>query len=342
MRDLLAEYEKKYLLSKSRILSEIDEWLLYVFYLENDNLQLRTTYNSPIRDKSDYDDSPSFSIFERSRGNDICEFKWKDSAKNIHGNIFELLERMFNIDSQEVLQLINRDFCILDDSKEVKVNRIVSRPAKKSETRIRIKAKEFTKEAYEFWNQYYVTKELLEWKQVKLVEYIWYSDEQQAPYSIPKGELVFAYPEYNKKYKTWHYQIYSPLNKDKQYKFRNCLRHNMLYGNNHLEFKTDTLIITKSNKDILVLKLLGYEAVSPRSETTPIKQKYIDWYKERYSRLVLLYDNDLAGKQAAALYDLDSIFIPEESLCKDISDYIKKFGVENTKELMRNLLCGKI
>lgn len=331
--DLLEEYHRQFIITKSRVLQEVDEFTLFAFYLGYVP-ELRTTYRSPIREK---DDSPSFSIFENTRSKKEVDYLWKDSALNKSGTIFELLELMFNISSEEVLQLINNDFAILDDSKEVKVTKIVPKPVTKHTTRIRIKSKLFSSEGLGFWSKYGIDLELLNWKQVKEVEYIWYSDEQEVPHSCNK-ELTFAYPEYNRKYKTWHYQIYIPLTKDKQFKFRNDLSHNMLYGNNHLEYKTELLVITKSNKDILVLKKFGYESIAARSETTPIKLKHIEYYKTRYKRLVILYDNDEAGVQAASIYDLPSVIIPIESGCKDISDFLEKYGEEESRKLLNKLL----
>lgn len=337
--DLLEEYNRKYIITKERVLQEVDEWLLYVFYLENDDLQLRTTYTSPIRDKEDYDSTPSFSIFERSRGNDICEFKWKDSAKNIHGNIFDLLCRMFSIDEKQVLEKINYDFCILDESSEVKVNRIVQRPVKKSDSKIRIKSKQFTKEGLEFWSKYGITEELLSWKQVKEVEYTWFSDSQEAPFSI--RELMFAYPEYNYETLRWHYQLYCPYSKE--FKFRNDLYENQIYGWNHIKQLSDTLVITKSNKDIICLKKFGIEAVSPRSETTRIKDKTVKLLQSKYKNVYTLFDNDEAGEKAALDYDLPSLFIPKESGCKDFSDFLKMYGERDSEQLLKELgICGKI
>ena len=76
--DLLEEYNEKYVLSKSRILSEVDEWTLYYFYLGIEDLTTRTTYNSPIRDD---DSNPSFSIYENTRRN---RFSYVLSCEALH------------------------------------------------------------------------------------------------------------------------------------------------------------------------------------------------------------------------------------------------------------------
>lgn len=333
--EILEEYSKRFILSKSRILSEVDEFTLYHYYLTEalgiKNLELRTTYHSPIRTK---DDSPSFSVFQNTRSKKEVEYLWKDSALNVGGDLFELLEKMFNISSLEVLELINTDFCILDDSKEVVVRPIVKKPALKYDSRIRIRSKPFTKEALDYWNSYYIPKELLDWKQVKLVEYLWFNDEQQYP--IKPKSLTFAYAEYNFKYKDWRYQIYSPFEK-KEWKFRNNLSQNQIYGYNHIKYDTDKLIITKSNKDIICLKKFGIAAVSPRSETTRIKDKTVKLLQSKYKFVYSLFDNDETGKKSALSYDLPSLFIPEISGYKDFSDFLQGEGEIRSKELLKEL-----
>ena len=329
--NLLDQYSYENTLSKERILELVDEYTLYCFYLDFEP-ELRRAYSSPLHK----DEKPSFSVFESN--NSLYDYLWKDNAKNVSGGIFKLIMLLYGYNTyEEVYTRIAEDFEL-----DIKSNIVVGstkiinkeRPLPKPITRIRIKSKPFSKEGLEFWKQFYITEDLLNWKQVKEVEYVWYNDEQAYPFKCK--ELTFAYPEYNTKYKSWHYQIYSPYSID--YKFRNDLIGNQLYGNNHLEFKTNELIITKSNKDILVLKLLGYESVAARSETTPIKQKHLDWYATKYSKLIVLFDNDVPGIQAASLYNLPSIIIPVDSGCKDISDYIKQAGIYATKELLINIL----
>lgn len=338
MDSILEAYQNKFVLSKNRVLSEVDEWLLWVYYIQElvgtKELQLRITYNSPIRDIEDYDSSPSFSIFENTRSKKECSYLWKDGAKNLSGDIFELLSKVCSISEYEVLSMISNDFAIMDDSKEVKAITIVQRPASKLDSRIRIKSKPFTKEALDYWNSYYIPKELLDWKQVRLVEYLWFNDEQQYP--IKPKSLTFAYAEYNFKYKDWRYQIYSPFEK-KEWKFKNNMSQNQIYGYNHIKYDTDKLIITKSNKDIICLKKFGIAAVSPRSETTRIKDKTVKLLQSKYKFVYSLFDNDETGKKSALGYDLPSLFIPEISGYKDFSDFLQGEGEIRAKELLKEL-----
>jgi hypothetical protein len=231
--------------------------------------------------------------------------------------------------------MISNDFAILDDSKEVKVTKIVSRPVSKPEIRIRIKSKSFTKEAYEFWNQYYVTERELIFNRVQLVDYVWFNDEQQFPYKVK--ELMFGYPEWNHETSRWHWQLYCPYSKE--FKFRNDLLENQIFSWNNLIFdESSNLVITKSKKDVICLNSFGVQAVSSRSESTKIKDKTVRLLQESYKNTLLLYDNDLAGLKAVEHYPtLESVIIPIDSGEKDFSDFLKKYGRRESKQLLREL-----
>lgn len=336
MDELLDEYNNQYVLTKERILLEVDEFTLYYFYLEIPDLTIRKTYTSPIRNQiGDYDESPSFSIFENTRSKKQVEYLWKDSGKNLSGDIWLLLSLMFSIPENEVLSMISNDFCILEDSKEVITKRIdVVRPSKSS-TRIRIKSKNFTKEAWDFWNRYYIGERELRFNRVQLVDFVWFNDEQECPFQVK--ELMFAYPEYNWETNRWHYQLYCPYSKE--FKFRNDLSENQIFSWNNLIFDNSAnLVITKSKKDVICLNSFGIQAVSARSETTRIKEKTIINLQESYKKVILLYDNDRAGLEAISQYpSLESVIIPLESGHKDFSDFLKAEGRVKAKELLISL-----
>jgi hypothetical protein len=56
----------------------------------------------------------------------------------------------------------------------------------------------------------------------------------------------------------------------------------LIHGSTGLTYTSDTLIITKSLKDVMVLNELGYEAISPMAENVIISEELINSYKEKY------------------------------------------------------------
>lgn len=109
--------------------------------------------------------------------------------------------------------------------------------------------------------------------------------------------------------------------------------------------ETDTLIITKSMKDVMVLKRLGYNSIAPQAEGHNLPKELMELIKLTYDNIYLLYDNDSAGKEAskttAEKHDLKEIFIPDHLSYKDISDFIKGEGVDTAKLLIENLISDE-
>jgi hypothetical protein len=155
---------------------------------------------------------------------------------------------------------------------------------------------------------------------------MWMYADQEVPIS-PRG-LCFAYREIDK------YKIYQPH--DLEFKFRNNYPNHFIEGFHQLKFKSDLLIITKSRKDVMCLYELGYEAVSAKSENTVIPIEYINHFKKRYKRIVVLFDNDMKHKGDA--YEFDKIYVPIESGEKDVTDFRRRYGHESTVQMMKDIL----
>ena len=101
------------------------------------------------------------------------------------------------------------------------------------------------------------------------------------------------------------------------------------------------LKITSSLKDIMCLDEFGYnvELIAPDSENTMIKPHIIENLKNKYKKVITLFDNDTAGKNAIdkykELYNLDGTTI---SLSKDPSDAVKNYGWEKVHDELKSLL----
>lgn len=329
MSDMVGNYLRARTLSKEAILEAVDEYSLYCFYLGFDP-ELKTRYSSPLREG---DEDPSFSIFENWY--EPCEFRWKDSARGISGDIFDLIAWLYpSLDFRsKVFAKIDQDFNLgLTQGEKVHADKVKlkDRPVDKPVTNIRIiPLKEFSLEAVAFWSSFGISVNTLNLYKVYQVQYLWMNDFQEVPIA-PKG-LCFAYQEIDK------YKIYQPY--DQEFKFRNNYPHTFIEGFHQLRYESDTLIITKSRKDVMLLHELGYEAVSPKSENTVIPIEYIKYFKKRYKRVLILFDNDMKHKGDA--YEFPKIYVPLETGEKDITDYRKKFGHDLTAQLMKELVNAR-
>ena len=318
--NILEEYEASNPLSESVLLEDIDEYEIYKFYL-GFYPELRTGYNSPLRKG---DESPSFSLFTNLSG--PCEYRWKDSGYKggLHGDIFKLVKIMFNLSSnvqaiKKIRQDINKEDYGITSGKII----LMDRPIDKGQTIITVKSKEWTEEGLKFWTSYGITKATLDYFNVTEVK--WF--QMNATQIFPR-ELCFAYREMSK------YQIYQPYNPD--YKFRNNYDDKIVMGFHQLKYKQDTLIITKSKKDVMALYEAGFESCAARSENTIIPTPFLNYFDTKYSRKIVLFDNDMKGSED--IYWDKKIYIPISTGCKDFSDFTKKYGVEVGKKLINSLI----
>ncbi len=316
------------LLSERSIVEAVDEYTLYCFYLGFEP-ELRKSYNCPFRD----DDKPSWSLFETKFTDSTCEYRWKDSGAGLSGDVFTLVQHLYGLSSRtaavgRIREQISTGFSEEQREEQGKIT-INKRPQDHGSTSINIRARCFSESGLGFWARYGISATTLTNYQVQEVELISLRNDDMAQPIIvyPKG-LCFAYRVIDK------YKIYQPYSAD--YKFRNNYTEKMIEGFFQLEYKQDTLIITKSLKDVMVLNTLGYEAVSARSESTRVPEEYLRYFEQHYRKIVILFDND--GKHNGHLYPYSKVFVPVSSGAKDISDYRKLHGEEKTRELLRELL----
>jgi hypothetical protein len=107
-------------------------------------------------------------------------------------------------------------------------------------------------------------------------------------------------------------------------------------GFQQLTYTSDTLIITKSMKDVMCLRSFGYEAVSPRSENTPLPEQAIGYFNVKYKRKFILFDNDM--KHRGDWYPYPQVYVPIESGSKDISDFTRDHGPQAASELLQTII----
>ena len=339
--DPLEELLLQEVVNEERLLGLVDEYQLLSHYL-GFAPELRTPYLSPIRGEG----KGSFSLFSSTRSPGVCEFLWKDSGNGQSGNVFKLVQLLYSLSSkQEVFKQIDRDFHLDlfpgNDYGETPIPcQCTTKPIPKAPAQIRIKSREFTREALQYWEGYGIGVDLLTQYRVSQVSHFWTQPHQLEPYTS-KG-MMFSYGIGNK------YKLYQPHNPD--LKFLNNLDPYMMEGWLQLPIgKLDLLILTKSMKDCLTLRSLGYWGIAGRSESTPIPQTQLDLIQGKARRVVTLFDQDTKGPenwgqlhvQKYAHMGWDNIAIPiplAQQGSKDISDNYKLRGREHSLDLLHHLL----
>lgn len=193
----------------------------------------------------------------------------------------------------------------------------------------------WTKEQLGWWKQYNVTKENLEFHNAAAIKFFHMHkvvNGVEKNMVFENNPLTFGYFD-----RTGDpYKIYRPGTKMKFIKIKKYVQ-----GYDQLT-NAKNLLITKSLKDVMAFKSLeidGWNAISPDSENVMLPTTIFEEMASRHKKILVLFDNDIAGKKAAGKYkeqfNLNNI---QPELSKDISDSIFDFGESVVKLKLLQLL----
>lgn len=327
----LEESEK---ISKDLILSRISEEQIMAFYL-GINLNSKKLFKSPLRK----DKNPTCSLF-RNKSNTLI---FKDFATGQYLNCFEVVMTLFNCNFYEALKIIANDFGI-KSSNNLKKNRgkVISKDIKvveKEFSKIQVEIQDFTELELKWWNKYGISLDILKKFNVYSCKNVWLNGNLML--KSQQNFPLFGY--YGKKYQgneLW--RIYMPKTKN-GFKFMGNWPSNKIQGYDQLPKKGKLLIITKSQKDNMVLYSLGLSSISPCSETQFISDTMLEELKQRFENIIVLFDNDLVGikfmnKIKKEHPELLYTWIPRKYGAKDISDFYKLYKRTATLNLIKSFV----
>lgn len=325
-------------ISNRELLSLISEKEIYEYYL-NESLKEGKLYNCPFH--KDGTPSMGFRLMESGMLIHRC------FACSERGSAINFVSKIKSLRStQEAINLIYRDLYLslggpvspLTTPKE----RVPSQGFTTEDNTVIIPVKQpFTLADYRYWQQYYISlNTLLEYRISSCKEvYIKKIKENKtslfAEYS--NTNPIYCYEIGNK------HKIYRPLNPSKKFKWCSTSKSNDIQGLEQLSKRGNLLIVTSSMKDLLVLKLFGYDAIALGGEGNRIPAKILDYLYACFKRIIVFYDNDEAGlkygEKFASDIEAPYIYIPiEYEDTKDISDFIKKYSREQTRSLLTKLI----
>lgn len=303
-------------LTASYLVSKINQTDIWFYYT---GLTPETTgiYKNPAR----YDPNPGCRFFEQSGYWWLTDFA---RGKKVY-NCFTILKEMYNIPYPKVLEMVYEDFLGKGNDINYKTDYIYVPKAIKVERTIDCRLQPYTKQDIEYLKSFYLTASICKRHNVYSVEMYWIDGIQK--YSYRNNDPCLGYFEEGK-WKLYHYRR-------TEYRFISNINSSMLQGMAQLSYKTDSLIITKSKKDVMVYDRLEYEAVAPHSEALSKWEMHIPTLEQKYKYIFLNFDNDEPGVLAASTVIekypfMIPLFIPKESNEKDISDYIRSYGIEKT------------
>jgi len=310
-------------ITKDIILHKTNSYEILNHYLKpyhnKHNLKQGENISNPFL--SEKQKTPSFNIYVALPSH---EWRYKDFATGEDGSCFDLVINLFHIDFSAALKKIAVDFGInYSQNKNIETKTY------------NIKRRDFTESEFQFWSKYGITKEVLtQFKVVTLSEYSFKSkDDKMLTFKSNSDKFIFAYEN-----DSWT-KLYKPLD-EKQYKFQylGAKEPNFIFGWKQLPEKGEMLFITGGEKDVMSLASKGFNAISLNSETANIDEVKLNELKQRFKKIIVLYDNDQTGItqsiKLSQIHKLCRIELPPISNNgKDISDFLKESGsIENLLE----------
>ena len=312
-------------INKDYILQRCSQEQLYEFYIGDCIIGGRI--NSPLRK----DDCPSFSLFYNRKG----DIYWKDFGSGKYGGIWNLVMELYGLTYYQAIVQVYKDM-ILGMSPIQSTIDINSYKRERKSNVITVEYRDYQKYDEEYWfNKYGITKRLMKLFNVYTVQGVYINNNKL--WENNKYKPIYQYLFSDNSFK-----VYRPLN-DKSYRWSGNAKSNIIMGWDALPSgNLDRIIITKSLKDVMVYRTLGYYAVSPISEGTYLSEEQLNLIKSKTDNIIVSMDYDLCGVRSTKYYrDLgfDFFFVSTDRVDKsekDISDYLNKNGFNSTIELLNN------
>ena len=287
-------------------------------------------FRSPLRD----DKNPTCAFYRNKRGDLIM----KDFGSSFCGNFISVVMTKFQCSYAQALQIIGNDFGIIH--KNFKVNKpelayTGNKMDESSQAIIRVEIREFAPYELAWWKSFGISKETLKKFNVYSCKNIWLNDHLFHLES--SNQHIYGYYG-GKTDGVERWRIYYPQRK--KYRFLSNWSSLQIQGMKQLPETGDILVITKSMKDLMLFYELGVTAIAPNSENIFITENQYNRLKERFKNIIVFYDNDLPGIQGLQRIkhqypDIKVAFIPRKYNAKDISDFYKTYGKEETQKLIK-------
>lgn len=301
-------YQLRSILSPDEIFQRYSQESLMEFYL-GIPVDFDMLVCSPLRD----DRSPTAGFAYSKSG----RLFFRDFSGHFYGDVFEVVKFRYGCEYIEALERISDDVI----NERITKSNVVYEGEKRRRS-IKVTARKLDDYDVLYWSKYGITPELLTLGKVTGLKLAWVESSIVFRSSITNPGFLYVFAHGIK--------CYMP-------------RHRVRFLANTLELQRlplketgKTCIITKSYKDVLTCYSLGYHAVAPQSESTPITEPQRKLVEERFEKSILLYDNDepgiLNGERESQRLGIPSFYLEG---AKDISEYRQKYGREAAIDVLK-------
>jgi hypothetical protein len=281
----------------------------------------------------------------RKDDNPTCEYRYAndklyfiDYSGDFSGDCFDAIQRMYGINYYQALQVVAQRFNLADTSISVSKQpvSIVSKDSFKSYRTIEIMVRDWNDNDFHYWNKFEIDLKTLQFFNVYPCRYVFID-----------GEVVYRYfdtdPAYAYRFDIGKYKVYFPFRTRMESRFLSNTTH--IQGLNQLPSSGNTLILTKSMKDIMVLRRFGFFSIAFQSETIIPKPEDIEQFLSNWKRIFSFYDFDRAGIKSSnkmrKLYGIKPIFLTNGRFntydygAKDPAEFVEKHGKNQAFKLIK-------
>lgn len=282
--------------------------------------------------------SPSHKDTNPSCGIDLNKGIFRCFGCDVKGDGITYVMTRYSLRYMEALAVINNDMGLgLGATSSISPKKVVREfiearsYSEEANSVIRVRKRKWEiKDKYFWYKKYGINIPILKLFNVNPIDFMWVNDSM----INLQGKAAYSYYQGNGKYK-----IYQPYNK--RFKWISNTKKDDIQGWNQLPKSGNLVVITKSLKDVMCYYLLGISAIAPVSESVIVSEDIIAELKERFTHIVLNYDYDYRGitssNKMKKKYNIPTLFFTPEYGAKDLSDYIKNNGLNNTRLLIERL-----
>lgn len=288
--------------------------------------------HSPLR----MDNKPSFSLYSK----DGQSVGYTDFSTREHGDIYDLLGKMWHCSYREVIKRIKNDFgehVALGTSARRSYGRASIRTS--SSIDLQCKVREWQKHDLEYWGQYGISLKWLKKADVYPISHkIVIKDEKSFVFGADK--YAYVYVEFKEGKTTL--KIYQPYNKN-GFKWANRHDKSVISLWTKVPSFGDRVCICSSLKDALCLWAnTGIPALAIQGEGYGMSETAVNELKRRFKKVYICLDNDEVGlkdaKHLAEKTGFTNVVLPEFEGGKDISDLYKSLeDKQQFKEIITKL-----
>ena len=312
------------------IVSRISESEILYHYLGIKNIPC--VINSPLRE----DRNPSFGLYSI----DGEHIYYKDFSTKDTGSTFALLEKLWGMNFQEVLNRIERELLYNNHTPATNVTIHSTKIHTINTTsKLDVKVRDWRDYDLEYWGSYGITLEWLKWADVYPISHIIITKEDKK-YIFAAEKLAYAYVEYKEGNVTL--KVYQPKTKDRSKKWYNKHDRSVVSLWTKIPEYGEKVVICSSLKDALTLSAnTGIPALAIQGEAYGMSETAINELKRRFTKQYIILDNDETGLSDGFKLSLSTGFtnlvIPPFEGDKDLAGYRQLFGKDAFVQMIKNL-----